>query len=1142
MADAEARRCIGEDFGRTLFVEASAGTGKTRVLIERIVGLLAAGRAALQEIVAVTFTEKAAGEMKLRLRSAIENERAERPSALLDDAVAQLELARVGTIHAFCADLLRERPIEAGLDPLFGVCAEDESQRLLDRAFDVWFGGVLEEPPPGVRRILRRRARFVGGETPRAALRSAVGCIVDHRDFDAPWRRVEFARSAAIDEVLKALREVGDLTDRASWSEDYLARNTAEIQRFVEENQLREDVRGRDYDSLEAELRSLARVRSWRWKGSPRRPFGDGLPRPAVLQRRDEVKRQLDAMLESSEADLAPLLQAELRPVVAIYEDLKRREGKVDFLDLLLRARNLLRDHAQVRGDMQQRFTHYFVDEFQDTDPLQAEILLLLAADDPGESRWQEVAPVPGKLFFVGDPKQAIYRFRRADVQVYEGVKRQLLNCGGHLLHLRTSFRAVRPIQQLVNACFAPLMQGASDGSQADYVALEGQRLSSPEQPAVIALPVPRPYADYGKITNRAIEESFPEAVGAFVDWLVRESGWCVEENDNRVALQPRHVCILFRRFKQFRRDVTRDYVRSLEVRQIPHVLVGGRSFHEREEVLAIRNAVCAIEWPEDELRLFATLRGPFFAFGDDTLLSFRKRIGVLHPLRRYPPEELDSDDVEVTQALEILRELHFQRNRRPVADTISRLLAAVRVHAGVAIWPTGEQALANCMRMIDVARRFESGGARSFRAFVERLESDAEQGVAEEAPAVEEGTEGVRVMTVHRAKGLEFPVVILADPTCNLSRDSASRHVEPERSLWAERLCGCAPVDLLEAEEEEVARDRAEGIRVAYVAATRARDLLVVPAVGDPGCELDGWLSPLSDGLYPSDESRRSPRAALGCPPFGGDAVADRPQGSAYDVADAVAPGEHAPAAGEHGVIWWDPAILDLDREHDVGLRQQSILEADKSNVSAAGGARAHEAWQKNRAAALSEGSVAELSPQAVTVLAINGAVGVPAWPVEIVAVDANATDAALGASFGTLVHASLAAVDLGAATGDVRSVVSLHATVLGLASEYVDVATARIVKALMHPLLRAAASHAGTANLRREVPVAIGLDDETMAEGVIDLAFRDGDEGWVVVDFKTDAALEPRLAEYRLQLQLYCESVAAATGQSARGVLLRV
>ena len=160
-------------------------------------------------------------------------------------------------------------------------------------------------------------------------------------------------------------------------------------------------------------------------------------------------------------------------------------------------------------------------------------------------------------------------------------------------------------------------------------------------------------------------------------------------------------------------------------------------------------------------------------------------------------------------------------------------LLEGARAQAGIALWGTGEQALANCARVVGLARQFEPN-ASSFRAFVERLEADAERNDSGEAPIIEEGTEGVRMMTVHKAKGLEFPIVILADPTSPLISANPSRHVVPERQLWLQPLCGCSPIELREAAGEELWRDREEAIRLAYVATTRARDLLVVPVVGD--------------------------------------------------------------------------------------------------------------------------------------------------------------------------------------------------------------------------------------------------------------------------------------------------------------------
>jgi ATP-dependent helicase/nuclease subunit A len=1168
LPDAEARRRIRDDLRTTLFVEAAAGTGKTSALVARIVSLLSTGKGTLDRVVAVTFTEKAAGEMKLRLRAEIEKARGEqglgeKQRRRLEQALAELELARIGTIHAFCGDLLRERPVEAGVDPRFEVAPEDESQRMLGRAFEAWFQRTLADPTEGVRRVLRRRPRGWRAQGPREMLRAAAASLIDHRDFAAPWRREPFDRAAAINGVMERLVEIGALAARATAPGDYLAQNLAEIQAFVNETRHLEALRGRDHDRLEAELRDLAKSRRvhWHWRGSLRRRYAPDLDRAALIARRDAVKAELDAVLEACDADLAPLLREELRPVVEDYERLKQRAGKLDFLDLLLRARNLIRDERSVREELQKRFTHFFVDEFQDTDPLQAEILLLLTAEDPAETNWRRVTPIPGKLFLVGDPKQSIYRFRRADVAIYEATKRQLSERGAEVVQLETSFRGLRSLQTAVNAAFEPLMRGSEDGSQADYVALQPWREDPRGRPAVVALPVPRPYGDYGKVVHWKIEESFPDAVGAFVNWLVEKSGWAVVEPGHSapVAIEPRHVCLLFRRFKSYQEDVTRPYVRALEVRRVPHVLVGGRSFHDRDEVLAIRNALCAIEWPDDELRVFATLRGPLFALGDDPLLAFRHRVGRFHPLRRLDVDALEASDREVADALAVLARLHAGRNRRPIAETIEQLLRAVRAHAGIAIWPTGEQALANCLRMIDLARRFERRGAPSFRAFVERMEEEAERGEAEDAPVVEEGTEGVRIMTVHRAKGLEFPVVVLADPTCNATRAVPSRHVDPARGLWAEPLCGCAPRDLLDAAGAELRRDAAESVRLAYVAATRARDLLVVPTVGDE--EIAGWIDVLNPVVYPESRGRRQGADAPGCPKFGRDSVFERPESTRKGAGASVQPGLHEPRAGKHRVVWWDPRALDLDRAEEVGLRQQRILEADAGEVHADEGIQAHERWQASRSHALESGGKPSIVVRSVTSLAASRAEpDESGGAVALQEVELDRRGRPGGKRFGILVHAVLAAVDLDADEPAVRAAARAQGRLVGASGDEIDAAAVATRAALAHPLLRRAAASAATGGLRRETPVLLRLDDGSLAEGVVDLAFREqgagngGDAGaagegdgaggvsWTVVDFKTDRELADRRAPYEAQVRLYADAVARATREPARAVLLIV
>jgi ATP-dependent exoDNAse (exonuclease V) beta subunit len=1113
LADQTARDRIRNDLETTLVVEAAAGTGKTSELVRRILAGIGSGRVKLANVVAVTFTEFAAGELKLRLRTEIEKaredpSRSEEAKAFLLDAMRELEEARVGTIHSFCADLLREHPVEAGIDPGFEVAPDDRAKPLFNLAFDRWFEVQLDNPGEAVRRILRRPmasatpAQRARDEGPRGALRSAAWELVNARDFTAPWQPPkEFGREAEIDGLIAEMKDLGDWSDLGA-PDEYLTKSLIDLKHYTADLTRTEEVTGRDYDGIEARLFSF--LPRWRSKDYVAYYAKGTFPKDELIARRNALKESVKGFLELAGGDLAPRLREELWPVIGAYERLKERAGYLDFFDLLLRARDLIRDGQQIRAQLQQRFTHLFVDEFQDTDPLQAEILMLLAADDSSESDWRRVTPIPGKLFIVGDPKQSIYRFRRADVALYQEVKRQIVATGGDLVELNVSFRSVPEIQEAVNAAFARVMADESS-TQAHYVPLAPYRRGIETQPAVVALPVPKPFSEWGKITNWMIDDSLPDAVGAFIDWLINQSGWTVTERDCpgvRVPIEARHVCLLFRRFRYYFNDVTRPYVKALEERGVPHLLVGGSSFHSREEVEALRNALIAIEWPDDELAVFATLHGPLFAFTDSDLLAYRSRCSALHPLREVP-EALPETLTEVAQGLAILRELHRKRNRRAAAETISSLLATTRAQAGFANWPTREQALANLVRLTDMARRAEQNGLISFRAFVEWLEDQAENGEASDAPIMEEGVDGVRMMTVHKAKGLEFPVVLLVDITTKETRDP-SRWTNQAEKLCAMSLAGCVPIEVREHAFEEMQIQKEEAARTLYVAATRARDLLVVCAVGDEPFE--GWLAKLNPVIYPAKSKSFNPdtNQPVGCPRFGGDNVVARPA-KGTRKAGSVTPGLHKPMEGGHRVVWWDPSVLDLGRESTVGSNLTAFLKADEAGVRAGEGIRAHEEWQKERASTRRKAgkpawTVVTATAQAITTTrgarkdAGEGVMALPEISVESVGIDFARPH---GKRFGTLVHAVLSVVALDSDGAAVEDVARIQGRIFGSTDEEVAAAAKTAIRALGHPLMVRAAAAVSKGRCRREVPVAIKLQDGSLVEGTVDLAFQDSDSG---------------------------------------------
>lgn len=1231
LTDPEARQRIATALDTTILVEAAAGTGKTTALVGRIVQIIVEGKAKVDAIVAVTFTEKAAGELKLRLRERLDSARhaagrGEVERERLDLALKQLEEAHVGTIHAFCADLLRERPVEAGIDPLFEVLTEPASARVFDEAFGRWLQDVLAEPPEGVRRALRRSA-FGGEDGPVDRLQNAAWDLAQWRDFTRPWTRNPFDRAAEVRALVAVLHEAAELTRNPNSRNDPLFAGTDAVRRLSDEIRLQQtfgDAGDDDLDGWEAGLVDLSRDRILaNVKQGRGASYRDGVPRDRAVSALDELRGRLDRFRMAADADLAALLQQELRGALDRYEEMKAAAGALDFLDLLLLARNLVRDNHQVRESFQQRFTRIFVDEFQDTDPLQAEILLLLAADDASETDWRQVSPVPGRLFLVGDPKQSIYRFRRADVAIYREVYRRLEDLGATVLHLTTSFRSVPEVQAFVNAAFARVLTGDDLTLQAAYVPLARDRQPLSGQPAIVALPVPEPYARR-YITGRAIEQSLPGAVGALVDWIVHHSNWKVTERSGTAAVNvsAKHICLLFRRFVSWETDMTRPYVEALEARSIPHVLVGGRAFHEREEVEAIRAALTAIEWPDDELSVFATLRGPFFAIGDEELLEWAHRFGrrhddrfvrgVFHPFRvpsvfeDNPPEEIArlcspvADDASaelahlrpIAEALWLLQRLHrhrnyvqkeesgddsraSERNAGGVSGTLQALLTTTRAHVGFALRTGGEQALANVLHIAELARQYEMGGGISFRGFVEELRVAADTAQAAEAPILEEDSDGVRMMTVHKAKGLEFPIVILADMTCKLSRADAGRWIDPSGSLCALKLSGWAPTDLLVHGYEEAARDKAEGERLAYVAATRARDVLVVPVVGDEVYE-GGWLDPLMPAVYPSLLARQTRTDSPGCPTFTSkDSVLTRPDGDPARPT-TVAPGRYRlnvpdapprtpdpspripdPAAApdpasriprEYSVVWWDPRALSYDADSGYGLRRDDLIAKDGNPAQVAARLAEYETWQADREKAAALAGVPSLRVRTATSIAVDRGIdnGPDTPDIEVVDFSRHAVRP-FGPRFGTLVHATLATAPLDASDDVVARVARAQGRILPTAGgdpyaeEEVYAAVEVVSSLLRDPLFDRVRQAERAGRCDREFPIAWKAPDGTLIEGTIDLVFEDL-TGLTVVDFKTDREMSGDLQRYTRQLTVYCRALSALRNIPARGILAKI
>ena len=666
---------------------------------------------------------------------------------------------------------------------------------------------------------------------------------------------------------------------------------------------------------------------------------------------------------------------------------------------------------------------------------------------------------------------------------------------------------------------------------QSAYVALRPSRPETPNQPAVVALPIPQPFGPSQQPTKACTRASLPQATAEFLFWLITSSGWTVADRDNdrpRVPIAPHHVCLLFKQFVDFGDDLTRPYVDALEARDLPHLLVGGKALHGREEIGTMRAALRTIEDPSDDLALYATLRGSLFGINDLTLFEYRSRYGRISPF--HIAEELPDRLAPVAGALRVLLSLHQRRNRRPVAETVGRLLEETRAFAGFAFRPNGEQVLANVLLVLELARAYDAEGAVSFRAFVERLEDSAERREATDAPTLEEGSEGIRLMTVHKAKGLEFPVVVLADLATNMGQTRARRYVDRARDLCVFHVLNCDPVELVENAPAELAQEEAETIRLGYVAATRARDLLVVPTIGDQVWR-DKWLTPLCQALHPGANARHE--AALGCPPFGPSAVIGRGGG--------VRPGRYrAPVGGTPiDVTWWDPHLVERSVSPRFGIRAKVLLDAPDDELLVRADVAAFQAWEQERQATIETAAAPSLIVQAVTQQATALGTG---QPESVLLVDLGYEGLrASGARFGTLVHEVLATVPLAARADEIERFCTLQGRRLGATDEERQSAASLVQATLAHTILREASAAEDRGECHREAPVTLRRSDGTLVEGVIDLAYR-VDGRWWVVDFKTDTELSSGADAYRAQVGTYVAALAAATTQECRGLLFKL
>ena len=1069
--DQQARERIRRDLDTTLLVEAAAGTGKTTSLVGRMVELIATGSCEIGRLVAVTFTRKAAAELRARFTAQLEcetraatGERAARLAAALSHA----ERCFIGTIHAFCARLLRERPIEAGVDAAFEEIDGEADAAFRDRAWEQFVAEI-----------------FAAGD-PRVVKLADIGIHLGQ--LKESFRT--FAAYPDVEEWPAPEVRLGELTPAQQALERYLSRIRALLPTFPEERGT--DKLMRRYESIERLARHRDPSRPVhllelleefdRPHGATQKYWPDGAKGGVKAEIetwdifRDEVAGPFVARWrEMRYAAVIPLLQA----AVDVYDRLRFEAGVLNFQDLLLKSSRLLRDQPQVRAYFRRRFSHLLVDEFQDTDPLQAQVVLFLTAADPEQRDWRACRPAPGSLFVVGDPKQSIYRFRRADIVTYQIVKSIIRDSGGAVVELDASFRTLPELVAWGNDIFAPpVFPGAEDRySPAAHPLAFGRPAAPPGSglAGIFTITVTGPPSPGGDddTDEKRIARFIRHAIDAKLPVLRRAAPGT--DAVSATPATPGDFLIV-----TWRRKHLNLYGAALQQLGIPHLVSGGSAWGQVSELGLLAGCLRAIVEPENPVALVGVLRGELFGLSDVELYDFKKAGGYFS-CNSQPLAGLDEQTRgRFADAFARLQRCAGWLRTLPPVAALERIVADFGLVLRALAGPGGEGSAGGIGKAFAIlrAQSADLGSAAGVVDLLERLieEETPFDGLPARAPK----SAVVRVMNLHKVKGLEAPVVFLADPGgkprggCLLHVDRTGDRivgylaVEQQTGQFSRKILA-HPHDWEAFEEEEQRFVDAERDRLLYVAATRAGDQLVVTRRPGRGSHYSPWeffRDRLTDAPeLPDPGPQRAPATGRVTVTAADVAAAEsaiaarwqQTEAMTYDLRGAKeialsAAGLHRrPAAGEHGTEWG--TVIHF-------LLETALREPGRDLTGRA------------RAALEEQGLPASRAAEALAVVA---------------AVQASEIWRRAAAAGRVLVEVPF---EICLPAGD--------------------------------PLIDGEA-----------VPVLV--------RGVIDLAFREA-AGWVIVDWKTDAVHTPaQLAErtrhYAPQVRLYADIWSRITGEPVAG-----
>lgn len=808
IVDQAARDKIKQDLHTNFLVEAGAGSGKTTSLVDRMVNLIYTGTSKIEQIVAITFTRKAADELKVRFQSVLEKTwKEEEDEAIryrLAEALQNIERCFLGTVHAFCAKLLRERPIEAGLDLAFKELEEADDVDILEEAWGIYLQALQET----------RIDELNSVEDLGISVDELFSCLKELKDYpDVEWVTETVERpdlNTAFQSFMNIVKEARRCIPEQEPDKGYDSLQKA-IVTALQKVRFIDVTKEKDIISILTLFDKKLKPTLNRWESKEDAKFYE-----------EKISTTFEALikplLQEWKEYCHPIITNFLLEAIQIYMSLKKERSLLNFQDLLIKASTLLKNNGEVRAYFQDKYRFLLVDEFQDTDPIQAELMFFLTGEDINEPVWTRCKPKAGSLFVVGDPKQAIYRFRRADIDTYNRVKELIVNHGGEVLQLTMNFRTLDSITNGLNSVFGRYLPETESVYQAAYRPLNSFHEDTGEEwTGIKQLIVP---ADFSK-KEEIIEED------------AKNIALCIRQQI-KSGKSAKDFMILTRY-----NDGIGLYAQAVEALGISVSISGEVIIGETREFQELSILLKTFTDPTDQISLVAVLRGIFFGISDNDLYQWKKENGYFS-IYADVPEGLPTE-VKKKFALSLGKLRSYQKWTRDLAPTV----AIEKIIDDVGFYPLllknnrSKRTYKSLLQILTSLRKHEGSGNSTYKQIFERLE----ELVFEKSVVlnIEEDADAVRIMNVHKAKGLEASIVFLAHPAKIVKPESfLNKHIKREdsyskgyfafsvRNGFQEKELAL-PVGWESVKEEELAYLTEEELRILYVAATRAEKTLIL-------------------------------------------------------------------------------------------------------------------------------------------------------------------------------------------------------------------------------------------------------------------------------------------------------------------------